>query len=114
MRISDWSSDVCSSDLITVSSVPGSGSALLQSARGAHCLLALAGRDAVLLEPVVGIGVVVVGRDLAVAVAQVQRARFGQAAVGIQAQGVQPPRCCVRSEESRGGKEWVGPCRIRR
>src|SRR3546814_2559132 len=84
---------------MTVSSVPGSGSALLQSARGAHCLLALAGRDAVLLEPVVGVGVVVVGRDLAVAVAQVQRARFGQAAVGIQAQGVQPHRCGVRSEE---------------
>src|SRR3546814_8680532 len=43
MRISDWSSDVCSSDLV----------------------------------------------------AQVQRARFGQAAVGIQAQGVQPHRCGV-------------------
>src|SRR3546814_18270133 len=38
MRISDWSSDVCSSDLDAAVLVPGAGAAAVPAAAGGHCL----------------------------------------------------------------------------
>src|SRR3546814_12108456 len=104
MRISDWSSDVCSSDLVTAASglqveqartqcgadVGGAGHAFLD-----------AGVERVVQEAVERASV---PPAVHVALAELERAP-----------GHQPRRQVrvVSSEERRGGKEWGSTCRSR-
>src|SRR3546814_5063841 len=83
MRISDWSSDVCSSDLVTVR---GEG----RGGRNAEFLLALA----VALDGHPGIHAIAVDTD------------------GIDGTE-DNAGCLLRSEERRVGKECVSTCRSR-
>src|SRR3546814_6866530 len=96
MRISDWSSDVCSSDL-----AGGSGR------RGAGCVQAVAvgfeRRDEVVAGAVFGQGARVGDGQHA----QAQWGRVGACGHGTSL--TQP----VRSEERRVGKECVSTCRSR-
>src|SRR3546814_14214681 len=97
MRISDWSSDVCSSDLVT-QNLHAQALAFRRID-----LSAIGGQNKV--EPVFDIGV---GDDLPVhdrgrlAHARIGRTQYGQ--LGWQVD---------RSEERRVGKECVSPCRSR-
>src|SRR3546814_15311302 len=95
MRISDWSSDVCSSDL---------GSLAILRFEGGDRLAPVAGRLAQRVER----GVIAFG-DIA-ALRRVDRRRLDQRAgefVNERAMAVE------RSEERRGGKERVRTCRFR-
>src|SRR3546814_1639905 len=83
MRISDWSSDVCSSDLLEVSN-PSSGELLAMYSRP-H--FALSGLDQALAD---------VGRRL-----------------GVLLDDYLDPDPFPRSEERRVGKECVSTCRSR-
>src|SRR3546814_16291060 len=86
MRISDWSSDVCSSDLVE---------AALEVARGAPPLR----RTGALPVPV----------DLAEAV----DARRAKLRAGLSQAPARIVDCVARSEERRVGKECVSTCRSR-
>src|SRR3546814_15475088 len=96
MRISDWSSDVCSSDLIF---------------RAALVVLVehdqLGEVDHVDLLELAG-GAVVAGHHVHREVDQVDDLRVGLADAG----GLDDDEV-IRSEERRVGKEWVSTCRSR-
>src|SRR3546814_11270242 len=91
MRISDWSSDVCSSDLEFVESV---GRMALDHA-GEH-----------IAEPGIGFDAVELG-------GLDQRANHGPAMTAAVASGEQMVFPAERSEERRVGKECVSTCRSR-
>src|SRR3546814_13192770 len=100
MRISDWSSDVCSSDLVDVDA---GGAGRFRAVQVAQ-VDAVVGRQRT--------------RQLAARVvaerADERRARAG-ARTGhglVEALAARPGG--IRSEERRGGKEWVSTCRSRR
>src|SRR3546814_5307357 len=88
MRISDWSSDVCSSDLFMGSALP------------------LRGRSGQPIELGAGIVEHLKGIDQFAA-------RFEQRALGIQDVQVGELALPIRSEERRVGKECVSTCRSR-
>src|SRR3546814_13936503 len=100
MRISDWSSDVCSSDLIA--------------------LLRIAGRmsekaiDTVIDRLEIGMPLDEIGRIHAVAMAQ-QGGQSEWIIANIRglATGVVEPNELMRSEERRVGKEGVSTCKTR-
>src|SRR3546814_18036105 len=94
MRISDWSSDVCSSDLtlVTVEDLLPDAAAYLAVRLDPYYVdLYRVGQDAVML--------LIVASILAVAVARSRRLVIRQVA--------------ARSEERRVGKECVSTCRSR-
>src|SRR3546814_9780040 len=98
MRISDWSSDVCSSDLDLGTQDVGAGDLLAVDA----------GRAAVLGH----VADFALDRDLQVeAVAGHHHAR--ELGVVDLDQVRRPARRAARSEERRVGKEWVSTCRSR-
>src|SRR3546814_21087756 len=98
MRISDWSSDVCSSDLIGAAD-KGTAARHVVERHGLR-------------------GVIVLGDDLTDvdmfrAVAEMRAAgRVMAAIIGVGGASDVPPEI-VRSEERRVGKECVSPCRSR-
>src|SRR3546814_18023343 len=108
MRISDWSSDVCSSDLLALAT--RTIAIEHQVVGGAHRISERVGdRDSALfrqahpqvLEQILG---------------GVARAAHGQEphdAVAVGEQYAFDAGCGVRSEEGRGGTKWVSPCRYR-
>src|SRR3546814_17331725 len=103
MRISDWSSDVCSSDLI------GMDAAYLASREDDHRLIAL--QAAVNLAQARA-------RLAAKHVARYQQRRQAiesqQVIIGHDAHiATHPPKQLQRSEERRVGKECVSTCRSR-
>src|SRR3546814_11607451 len=111
LRISDWSSDVCSSDLIGVSKRANLRHAELLSLGADSALTIVKARD---IEDGARNyryqqtyrGIPVYGEQIVVsenANGQV-RAMFGRQVQGLAAEG---------SEERRVGKEWGGPCRCR-
>src|SRR3546814_18507397 len=96
MRISDWSSDVCSSDLQIIARRPG------------------AERHMLIIDPVPAVDIPAL--DLVDLAAKLVDAFF---ALLIQRQwfacrGFRRAGCQQRSEERRVGKEGVSPCRSRR
>src|SRR3546814_11233366 len=96
MRISDWSSDVCSSDLVDAGADRG------QRARAA-AQAALAGGGKAVIIGAIGQQ----PRDLDMdAVAEFGMRQFG-------ALRHQLAKAAVRSEDRRVGKECVRPCRSR-
>src|SRR3546814_14533253 len=95
MRISDWSSDVCSSDLEIFSGEP----ALLGESLGGEVVGVTSRRHLVDLDPA-----------LADAALQI---RVGQADGDAQPQRQGALRGQARSEERRVGKECVSTCRSR-
>src|SRR3546814_13095491 len=110
MRISDWSSDVCSSDLKAESSVSGSAGGHIECERSLPRDRQASGRHICLAEAGCGLcrrmdeGV---GRRLC---------RFGNGNAATRAlrtgrNGISPR--CRRSEERRVGKECVSTCKSR-
>src|SRR3546814_16043477 len=98
MRISDWSSDVCSSDLVGAQADRPAAIAGLQHSDDAGTTEAAMHLDAPFRQ---------LGRHH-VAGALLLEAEFG---MGVQ---VAPPFGHLRrSEERRVGKEWVSTCRSR-
>src|SRR3546814_19037643 len=99
MRISDWSSDVCSSDLFEVAAI-GNPKFLQRGDRGDHCKIGL-----ILDPPDIGFGLSVqkgVQRQIADITAEIgDRHPSG------------PSTKDGRSEERRVGKECVSKCRSR-
>src|SRR3546814_18228785 len=94
MRISDWSSDVCSSDLLTASLAGAGGNLGADYAHSDH-------DDPCPGNQIFGKMVcIVLGPEMM----DVWRICSGQG---------QPPRCPARSEERRVGKECVSTCRSR-
>src|SRR3546814_11339636 len=99
MRISDWSSDVCSSDLLKLLSFtgsPGVGWDLKAKAGKKKVVLELGGNAAVIVDK---------DADLDHALARIIFGAFyqsGQSFIGVQ-----------RSEERRVGNECVSTCRSR-
>src|SRR3546814_15052080 len=94
MRISDWSSDVCSSDLVT------SGAAIWTSAAGATS----------------DIGAYAVAGSGLAADSHNYNVTFAQDAANATALAIDPRALTVtadRSEERRVGKECVSTCRSR-
>src|SRR3546814_12815554 len=106
MRISDWSSDVCSSDLIHADAVvPGARVLLVDD------VLATGGTLFAALALARQQGATVVGATVLLEIAALQgRARW-DASVALEA----TVACCMRSssEERRVGKECVSPGRSR-
>src|SRR3546814_18636332 len=96
MRISDWSSDVCSSDLAHVAFGAQQTTDLGVVAVGSHIVDVLGG-DAVLL-----------GIDHGV-----QRPAHDVAPLIVTLAHKRTQRLLGRSEERRVGKEWVRTCRSR-
>src|SRR3546814_18643506 len=100
MRISDWSSDVCSSDLYVDQFVAQLGDGInpqfMKSSGGLASAAAFHGRDAILSGPAGGI-VGMVG-----SAAPLSKTRL----IGFDMGG-------TRSEERRVGKECVSTCRSR-
>src|SRR3546814_16776424 len=90
MRISDWSSDVCSSDLPAADAAVEKGAARLAMAHVVEAHEAAAARH---------------GHGL-------QRQRLGAGHVGLEAAAEQDAGL-ARSEERRVGKEGVSTCRSR-
>src|SRR3546814_6976571 len=88
MRISDWSSDVCSSDLVFAVFVPGVGQSIAQGGRYDDI-----GADFGRARPATGFST-----DLKTLVT------LGRAEVELPSGG-------IRSEERRVGKECVSTCR---
>src|SRR3546814_11573474 len=112
MRISDWSSDVCSSDLFSWRTVVPEGVAGIQavSVEGRNTAMALS----------IGIANGATNPAGTTLVAQARTTSQAQAALQTQAalQPGQPspgaaPATTLRSEERRAGKEWVRTCRSR-
>src|SRR3546814_14811462 len=109
MRISDWSSDVCSSDLAAVSAlgiVDGRGVRLLAGERPG-CFVAACGAAGQELAGYVGVVVVDVAQQPVVAIA------VGLAAVGDQLDGAADRRAFLSTEERRAGKGGVSTCSTR-
>src|SRR3546814_16617047 len=102
MRISDWSSDVCSSDLVVVELDADEGLQAQAHVLGVD-LGTVAGDDAVALQ--------------ALHPAQAGRGRkvdaFGQLGDGQAAAVLEFGKQLERSEERRVGKECVSTCRYR-
>src|SRR3546814_16370463 len=94
MRISDWSSDVCSSDLIE-NAFAGAGNDTLRGTAGDNVLGAGAGNDTI-----TGGG----GSDTIDA---------GEGLDTVVFSGAYDAYTITRSEERRVGKECVSPCRSR-
>src|SRR3546814_4139226 len=92
MRISDWSSDVCSSDLCLVEAV------------GLSLQIAIGLREAITLMQVVAPGRTVITLGPQLRIGDVARQRPFERAIALAG---------VRSEERRVGKECVSPCRSR-
>src|SRR3546814_15559623 len=95
MRISDWSSDVCSSDLMLEGDAGQTGSASMKT-RAA--VLHEVGRSRPYAQT----------RPLAVETLELDPPGEGEVLVRIGAAGL-----CHRSEERRVGKECVSTCRSR-
>src|SRR3546814_18015560 len=98
MRISDWSSDVCSSDLQKLASIPGTVPNLMQPPEGCRfrprCDFA---HDACLREPTL-----------------IESASAGhRAACWLLSEGAEAAAFEHRSEERRGGKECGSTFRSR-
>src|SRR3546814_17149203 len=100
MRISDWSSDVCSSDL--------NGAALLDMKAASESLV-VAYRGRVLAA----LAVAAVLLALTVWIAMRMSVLAHRRAVHVGADAASPPRLGVRSEERRVRKEGVSTCRSR-
>src|SRR3546814_12413238 len=99
MRISDWSSDVCSSDLLTKYELAATGTpAILLSHDRAHAENNLAFAE---LGAAVDLGEIALLSDITIA--EPVRALLQDAA----------RRARMRSEERRVGKECVSTCRSR-
>src|SRR3546814_17289849 len=97
MRISDWSSDVCSSDLHGIASLPGADQALRADA----------------VERLAEIGALPGGRLAGAYDAfEFTDAELADALAGAE-QAVADGDGVRRSEERRGGKECVCTCRSR-
>src|SRR3546814_14495836 len=100
MRISDWSSDVCSSDLVTAIGLVVGGvlfvvaRALINDLRPQFIILATPGNVA---------RAIVAGALMALIAAVIPARRLA----------VLEPTAAYRSEERRVGKEWVSTCRLR-
>src|SRR3546814_3938010 len=99
MRISDWSSDVCSSDLLATQASPASVPAALQTWR--PCFVSLYGGDGDLRGC---IGSLAAERPLAEEAAR----------IAADAAFRDPRFAPLRSEERRVGKECVSTWRSRR
>src|SRR3546814_16397212 len=102
MRISDWSSDVCSSDLLQESARRDAAG----KTRLGVPVLGLEAEDVVDIEYEIEVGVIVV------LVVHSLRG-FGEHAPRIEARHVAESRIAYRTEERRVGKEWVSTCRSR-
>src|SRR3546814_12386683 len=104
MRISDWSSDVCSSDLISTQhfSTPLALAWLVSH-------LAAIGDDDIVLEPSAGVGMLATWADRAKAVCinEIDPVRAGLL------RHLFPGISVTRSAERRVGKECVSTCRSR-
>src|SRR3546814_3810454 len=96
MRISDWSSDVCSSDLLNI---PGEGDSVIATLDGHQ--LAKRGRGALAL------GVSALGGFAAATISLIALQLLGPRVAGIAIQ------FGPRSEERRVGKACVRTCRSR-
>src|SRR3546814_19581755 len=97
MRISDWSSDVCSSDFCATSSTVRSVSAICRWIRnGSHEAVSGGLADSILVKP----------PDLFCHSGFPLTLCTGALHPGVA-------RACGRSEERRGGKECVSTCRSR-
>src|SRR3546814_13072687 len=98
MRISDWSSDVCSSDLLAVAALLKAQRALMSNR-----LTSLEGRRDLLWQGIAEINEEIQGLEAQM----VSRAR--QIAIIREEIGTVEHR----SEERRGGTEWGSTCRSR-
>src|SRR3546814_13519441 len=108
MRISDWSSDVCSSDLMTREHPVGGFARLARGAEDRAIILAQHG------EPAAKIIGVAHGRNDTERGAEEGAAHFGdQFLAGIILAAKHVHQLAVRSEERRVGKECVSMCRSR-
>src|SRR3546814_1681764 len=109
MRISDWSSDVCSSDLkftdVTVDPTTGSQIIRAQFPNPRGLLLPGMYVRAELVDGTKSNGLLVPQ----VAVSRDEKGNPTVLIVGPE----NKVEMRMRSEERRGGKEWVGPCRSR-
>src|SRR3546814_11049659 len=105
MRISDWSSDVCSSDLHT--------QAFIQAAESASINLRRAGADQVAVSLDETVTVEDVHALLAVFAQAVGKTWDASAQHALPAQHGIPECVQRRSEERRVGKECVSTCRSR-
>src|SRR3546814_14202619 len=114
MRISDWSSDVCSSDLVGVpahrterpfqTSAHAGTTLCLVEAVGLSLQIAIGLREAITLMQVVAPGRTVITLGPQLRIGDVARQRPFERAIALAG---------VRSEERRVGKECVSPCRSR-
>src|SRR3546814_15394649 len=112
MRISDWSSDVCSSDLARVSLIVGLGAMVASVALGL-VIGVIAGyfraADAIIMRVMDGI-MAIPSILLAIALVSLTGGTLTTVLVAITVPEI--PRV-VRSEERRVGKECDGTCRSR-
>src|SRR3546814_15843231 len=114
MRISDWSSDVCSSDLIQQRTAQQRLAARQASATSTYRiwlagLLGLLGVLAVIVSLLVSRGLVVPIRMLAEAARDIEAGRYRQ--VRFASPRDAEAGALIRSEELRVGKELVSTCR---
>src|SRR3546814_15531042 len=99
MRISDWSSDVCSSDLFGIA-----GAVVDRSEDLAHALRRVARH-----RTIGKVGYRLAQRQQGIALAVLLNVEIGQLAQQRELEEVAAPG--KRSGERRGGKEWGSTCR---
>src|SRR3546814_15297006 len=101
MRISDWSSDVCSSDLTLAVVIPHGDPGI-----GDHRIgIRHHGLDVARHHDAAAFG----GRPVQHRLRRAQQFRAGQTQLELEAHGGMYPR----SEKRRVGKEWVSKCKSR-
>src|SRR3546814_16381870 len=116
MRISDWSSDVCSSDLFEAARVDADADRAAIGLRRAHDLRhARFGPDVARIDPEAGSARVGRFQRALVVEMDVGDDRHGRRADDLlpRGGGILIGAGYARSEERRVGKEWVSKCRSR-
>src|SRR3546814_3198248 len=103
MRISDWSSDVCSSDLMRIAVMGAGGVGGFYGAK-----LAEAGHDVVLIARGRHLEAI---REHGLSIENLSDGRVSRSAVAVTDDPASIGR--ARSEERRVGQECVSPCRSR-
>src|SRR3546814_13090404 len=109
MRISDWSSDVCSSDLIQVVATAASGIKTLQDLAGKNVSVG-APRSGTELNARAVLAAAGLSYD---DLGKVEYLPFGESVELLKNRQLHATFQSARSEERRVGKECVRPCRSR-
>src|SRR3546814_18669397 len=119
MRISDWSSDVCSSDLLVAPLIGGSLLGALFCTTIVDSMDPAFGSgsqvDGIGLVFILGMGIIVLGIAIMIAMALTRPAFFRGETLsrGVSA-GPEDQALDDRTDERRRGTEWFRPCRPRR